>query len=134
RSRTDGNRVLSERRENHRILARHEIAVRPEGVAHVKRGDTDGVNERPIVERIRNARLRILGVLLILRTVWKQLVTRVAMIAAFRDALRVPQRRERLDVDPALVSVVYAEEGNATIDHEGDVIGEAAANRVDSLH
>ncbi len=44
------------------------------------------------------------------------------------------QRRERLDVDPALVSVVHAEQRHAAVHAEHDVIRRTPADDLDAVH
>ena len=46
----------------------------------------------------------------------------------------MPERGQRFDVDPTVVPVVHTKEGNTAVDREHDVIGGAAAHRVDSFH
>ena len=77
---------------------------------------------------------RRLVVLLILGALGQDLVGRIAPISPFRDLLPMPQRGQRLDVDPTVVPIVDAKEGNTALDGEHHVVGGAAADRVDSFH
>ena len=46
----------------------------------------------------------------------------------------MPQRRERLDVDPALVAIVHPEERHAAVHREHNVIRRPAADDLDAVH
>src|SRR5512132_3261037 len=70
---------------------------------------------------------------LVRAALWIDLVRRRALVPALADLLAMAQGGQRLDVDPAVVTIVDAEEGDAATDRQDDVVGRPASGRLDAL-